>query len=681
MNISELARKLRVSTDELRAKLPELGFDIGAKAIKIPDRDAGRIEYSWRQYKKRQFLDKKRAEQKARADLKLKVQEGTAEKILLPSSISVRDFAEKLNLPIAKVMQELMRAGILASLNERIDFESASIVAEDLGYIAESEEEVAIEDHDLEGLEKLEKALEVHESKNMQPRAPVIVVMGHVDHGKTRILDSIRSTNVIDTEHGGITQHIGAYQVRRKDHDLTFIDTPGHEAFTVMRSRGAKVADIAILVVAADDGVQPQTREAIDIIKAAKIPFVVAINKIDKDNANIEKVKNQLSAEAGLIPEDWGGKTIMVPVSAKQGTNIDDLLDMILLVADMEKDHIIADPDRLALGTIIESNVDKAEGPVATVLVQSGTLKVGDSLGLRGALYGKVRAMRTWDGKDVKEASPSTPVKILGFKAAPAIGDILEVPENPKDLEKLKSQPNRKSSVDEMTVRKTKSADSDEESGSSERTQKVMLNLIVRADVLGSLEAILGMMEKIDSPYVGVKIVSKGLGYITESDVLNADATGAMLIAFNVKPSTAASVLARDKGVDIFQYNVIYKLFEEVVERLRVLIPAELIYTELGSISILAVFQKSPKGMIVGGQVNKGIVELGATARVMRDDKIIAEGKIGSLQEGKMDVKFVEQGNQCGMEFVGKAKIEVGDTLEIYKEEEQARVLNVAGAK
>lgn len=661
--------------------MPELGFDIGAKAIKIPDRDAGRIEYSWRQYKKRQFLDKKRAEQKARADLKLKVQEGTAEKILLPSSISVRDFAEKLNLPIAKVMQELMRAGILASLNERIDFESASIVAEDLGYIAESEEEVTIEDHDLEGLEKLEKALEMHESKNMQPRAPVIVVMGHVDHGKTRILDSIRNTNVIDTEHGGITQHIGAYQVRRKEHELSFIDTPGHEAFTVMRSRGAKVADIAILVVAADDGVQPQTREAIDIIKAAKIPFVVAINKIDKDNANIEKVKNQLSAEAGLIPEDWGGKTIMVPVSAKQGTNIDDLLDMILLVADMEKDHIIADPDRLALGTIIESNVDKAEGPVATVLVQSGTLKVGDSLGLRGALYGKVRAMRTWDGKDVKVAPPSTPVKILGFKVAPAIGDILEVPENPKDLEKLKSQPNRKSSVDEMTVRKTKSADNGEESGSSERTQKVMLNLIVRADVLGSLEAILGMMEKIDSPYVGVKIVSKGLGYITESDILNADATGAMLIAFNVKPSTAASVLARDKGVDVFQYNVIYKLFEEVVEKLRVLIPAELIYTELGSISILAVFQKSPKGMIVGGQVNKGRVELGATARVMREDKIIAEGKIGSLQEGKMDVKFVEQGNQCGMEFVGKAKIEVGDILEIYKEEEHARVLNVAGAK
>jgi len=248
-------------------------------------------------------------------------------------------------------------------------------------------------------------------------------------------------------------------------------------------------------------------------------------------------------------------------------------------------------------------------------------------------------------------------------------------------LEKLKSQPNRKSSVDEMTVRKTKSADNGEESGSSERTQKVMLNLIVRADVLGSLEAILGMMEKIDSPYVGVKIVSKGLGYITESDILNADATGAMLIAFNVKPSTAASVLARDKGVDVFQYNVIYKLFEEVVEKLRVLIPAELIYTELGSISILAVFQKSPKGMIVGGQVNKGRVELGATARVMREDKIIAEGKIGSLQEGKMDVKFVEQGNQCGMEFVGKAKIEVGDILEIYKEEEHARVLNVAGAK
>ncbi len=678
MNISELARKLRVSTDELRAKLPELGFDIGAKAIKIPDREAGRIERAWRQYKKRQFLDRKRAEQRARAERKKRVQEGTAEKVFIPSTISVREFAATLNLPVAKVMQELMRAGILASLNERIDFESAAIVAGDLGYIAELKEDEQITEHDEQGLEKLEQALKKDNNQELLPRPPVVVVMGHVDHGKTKILDTIRSTNVVENESGGITQHIGAYQVKRKDRELTFIDTPGHEAFTVMRSRGAKVADIAILVIAADDGVQPQTREAIDIIKAAKLPFIVAINKIDKETANVDKIKNQLSAEAGLIPEDWGGKTIMVPVSAKTGENIDELLDMLLLVADMEKENIVANPNRRAIGTIIESNVDKAQGPVATVLVQTGTLHVGDFLGLRRLLYGKVRAMKTWDGKDVKEAGPSVPVKILGFKAAPSIGDILEVPENPKDLDKLKPQPGKKAGADEITVRRAQQQESNDDQQNSNE-EKVLLNLVIRADVLGSLEAILGMLEKIDNPYVGVNIVAKGLGYVTESDVLNAEASNAVLLAFNVKPSTAAASLARDKKVEIHEYKVIYKLFEDVVERLKVMIPAEEVYTELGAVKILATFQKTDSGMIIGGQVVKGMIELGATARVIRDDQVIAEGKIKSLQEGKMDVKSVEQGKQCGMEFAGKVKIEVGDILEIYKEEKQERLLNIAG--
>jgi len=676
MNISELARKLRVSTDDLRAKLPELGFDIGAKAIKIPDKDAGRIMYAWRQFKKRQYLDKKRADQRARAERKQMVQEGTAEKVQIGSTITVREFADALSLPIAKVMQELMRAGILASLNESIDFDTASIIAEDLGYIAEHTQGTDASISQEDGVDQLEEALGAEEKSDLKARPPVVVVMGHVDHGKTLLLDSIRKENVVATESGGITQHIGAYQVQRNDRDLTFIDTPGHEAFTVMRSRGAKVADIGILVVAADDGVQPQTREAIDIIKAAKLPFIVAINKIDKPEANPEKIRNQLS-ELGLIPEDWGGKTVMVGVSAKTGENLEQLLDMLLLVADMEKEHIVANPDRRAIGTIIESHVDKGQGPVATVLVQSGTLHSGDILGVRGVNYGRVRAMKTWDGQDVKNAFPSTPVRILGFKAAPSIGDVLEVPERAKDLDKLKAQPSRKTGVTEMSVRRTKSVE-DEDGGDDEH--KAILNLVIRADVLGSLEALLGMIEKIDNPHVGVKVVAKGLGNITESDVLNAEATKAMLLAFSVKPASAAQSLARDKGVEIHEYTVIYKLFEDIVERLKILIPAEKVYTELGSVKVLAVFQKTPKGMVVGGAVNKGKIEVGATARVVRDDQVIAEGKINSLQAGKQEVKEVLEGQQCGMGFTGKAKIEEGDVLEIYTEEEHARTLVVPGA-
>ncbi|MFH1632020.1 MAG: translation initiation factor IF-2 [bacterium] len=673
MNISELARRLRVSTEELRAKLPELGFDIGSKAIKIPDRDAGKIQYAWREYKKRLYLQKKMEDQKARAERKARVLEGDAEKVGLPATMTVREFAEILNLPIAKVMQELMRAGILASLNERIDFDTASIVAEDLGFFAEKIE--GVEKEDESGLENLEEALKTEGREGLEYRPPVIVVMGHVDHGKTKLLDAIRRTNVIDTESGGITQHMGAYQVEHVPKDkteakrtLTFIDTPGHEAFTVMRSRGAKVADITILVVAADDGVQPQTREAIDIVKASHMPYVVAINKIDKEDANVEKIKSQL-AELNLIPEEWGGKTIMVPISAKTEQNIEQLLDMLLLVADMNKDHIVADPTRRAIGTIIESHVDKGEGPVATVLVQTGTLKVGDALGVKGTQFGRVRAMRTWDGQDIQEAPPSTPVKIIGFKEAPSVGDIMEVPADIKLLHKLKSQPSRKAGVEEITVSAHVRTEEEKESGED----KPVLNLIIKADVLGSLEAIIGTIEKIDNPYVDVKIVSRGLGNVTDADVLRAEATGAPVMAFNVKVAGTAATLAREQKVDIGEYNIIYRLFEDVEERVKKLVPAEKVYTDLGSVKVLAIFKKTTKGVIVGGQVAKGTVEVNSTARVMRDGEIVAEGKIESLQCGKMDVKIAEQGEECGMGFIGKAKVEVGDVLEVYREEMIAR--------
>ncbi len=675
MNISELARRLRVPTEELRSKLPELGFDIGLKALKVPDKDVGKIQHAWQEYKKRQYLQKKMEEQKARVDRKAQVAAGDAPHVKIPPTVSVRDFAASLDLPVAKVMQELMRSGILASLNERIDFETATIIAEDLGVIAELADEKSDDVTEVAADRLSEIRAEGVASGETLPRAPVIVVMGHVDHGKTSLLDVIRKTNVVEGEAGGITQHIGAYQVVRKDRALTFIDTPGHEAFTVMRSRGAKVADIAILVVAADDGVQPQTKEAINIIKAAKLPFVVAINKIDKEGANIEFVKTKL-AELELVPEDWGGKTICVPISAKKNQNIDGLLDVLLLVADLEKHNIVANPNRAAVGTIIESRVDKGEGAVATILVQAGTLKLQDTIGVSGVNYGRVRAMRAFDGSAIQAAGPSTPVKILGLKAAPSVGDILEVAADAATLEPLRAQASRRTGVEEITTLSTAAKKEEDTAG-----EKVFLNVLVKADVLGSLEAVIGMLQKINNPNVGVQIVGKGLGNVTDADVLRAEASKAVVLAFNVKPAGVAAQMARDKAVDLEEYSVIYKLFESVVERLKKLIPSEKIYTELGVGEVLAIFKKIEKGMIIGAKVKKGKFIPGATLRVLRGEQVVGEGKIEALQSGKTSIKDVLAGQDCGLSFQGKTKIEVGDTLEAYHEELQARTLVVEGAK
>lgn len=671
MNISELARQLRVPTEELRSRLPELGFDIGGKAIKIPDRDVGKIIRAWNEHKKRLYLQKRMEEQKSRAERKARVQSGDAERVAIPALISVRDFATLLNLPVAKVMQELMRNGILASLNERIDFDSASIIAEDLGFLADKAEHEKEEVVDNEANNRLEQVKESERSSGeAAARPPVVVVMGHVDHGKTSLLDAVRSANVVSGEAGGITQHIGAYQVVRHDRELTFIDTPGHEAFTVMRSRGAKVADIAILVVAADDGVQPQTREAIDIIKAAKLPFVVAINKIDKPDANQDFVKTQLS-DLGLVPEDWGGKTVCVPISAKKHQNIDGLLDVLLLVADMEKEHIVADPTRAAIGTIIESRVDKNEGPLATIIVQTGTLRLQDYLGVKGVNYGRVRAMKAFDGSMLKEALPSTPVKILGFKAAPSVGDIVEVTRDASTLEELKESTSRRSGVAQISTVAQKTQDAED------GTDKPTLNIIIKADVLGSLEAVIGMIEKIQNPHVAVKIVGKGLGNVSDADVGRAEASNAVVMAFNVKMGMGVEDLARTKNIRIEEHSIIYKLFESVVEHLKKLLPSEKIYSELGTGEVLALFRKTDKGVVLGVKVRKGKIIPNSIVRIMRNGSIIGEGKADAIQVGKTSVKDVLAGQECGVSFVGKTKVEVGDTIEVYQEEIQARTLVV----
>ncbi len=682
MNLTELARRLRVDPDLLRDKLPELGFSIGRRAIKIDPRVAQQIVDAWGEMRRRERLTEKVAEQKREQEMRemRKLAPDTMKEIRLPSVLSVRDLASKMEVPVPRLMQELMKNGILASMNERIDFDTSAVLAEDLGFRALPEEKAAVETAETAASQdRVRQAVEGEKTEALKPRPPVVVVMGHVDHGKTRLLDAIRSTHVMETEAGGITQHIGAYQVERNGRQLTFIDTPGHEAFTVMRSRGAKVADIAILVVAADDGVQPQTKEAINIIKSARLPFIVALNKMDKPDANPDRVKGQL-AELDLVPEDWGGKTVVVPVSARAMTNIDKLLDMVILTADVEQDRIRANPDRPAIGTVIESHVDPGAGPVATVLVQSGTLRPGDTLGVRGVHEGRVRSMQDWEGKMAAKAPPSMPVQILGWKEAPAVGDIMEVPADPKTLRKLKSTETSSRATEEVAAIKHAPAETSEDG-------KRVLNLIVRADVLGSLEAILGMLDTIRHEDVAVKVIGKGLGHITETDVLNAEAAQAVIMGFNARPNATAESLARDKNVDVREYSIIYRLFEDVLAELRKMLPSETIVTELGQFEVLALFRKSDEGQIVGGKVKGGKLLPKAKLRVKRlpagrqaaEMEYVGEGEIGALQIGRSDVKEVFGGQECGLQFKGRVKLEVGDLLEAYTEEKKARDLVIKG--
>jgi translation initiation factor IF-2 len=666
MNLTELARKLQITTQELKDVLPTLGFDIGQRAIKIDEQAAEKIIENWSTYKKE--LEKKKVAEKKEAALEegeKKVKIGRVP-IKLPLVITVRDFAAKLNLPVSGVIKELMKNGILASLNERIDYETAAIIAEDMGFQVEKIEE-EISEEDFVG-DKIKELIGRDERATLKSRPPVVVVMGHVDHGKTKLLDAIRKTHVMESEAGGITQHIGAYQATYKDRTLTFIDTPGHEAFTAMRSRGAKIADIAILVVAADDDVQPQTKEAIKIIEAVKIPFLVAINKIDKPDANVEKIKQELAA-LNLIPEDWGGKTICVPISAKQMMGIDDLLDMVLLIADMEKEKIVANPERCALGTVIESHIDKGEGPVATVLVQAGTLIHNDNLTIGNVLYGRTRAMKNFRGEGVEEATPGTPVKILGLKAAPQVGDILEVKGDLREcVRKIKPTYTQR---EQVVVKK---------SGEEEGKKKRKLNIILKTDVLGSLEALLASFEKMDYPEVGIEIVAKGLGNITEAEILQAEAVDAKVFGFNVLTGPNVDELARDKGVEVKIFNIIYDLTDEVKKGLEGLLEMEIIRTDLGKIEVLAIFRTEAASMIVGGKVREGKIifdpKVGQVfIRVMRKQEEAGVGQLVQLQSAKSDVKEVAIGQECGLKFKGKIKILLGDFLEVYREEKKIKKL------
>ena len=657
MNVTELTRRLKITSAQLYEHLPQMGFDIGRRAIKIDDTVAMKIIRSWSQYQS--TIKKQREQEKDVAEITSRREEKKT--IHLPLVITVRDFAERTNLAVTKVISTLMNNGILAALNEKIDFETAAILAEDLGFSVEKEEET-LGEMALFQKDMVKECLEKEDPKKLIARPPIVVVMGHVDHGKTTLLDSIRTTTIAKGEAGGITQHIGAYQTHKimkktgEQRTITFIDTPGHEAFTTMRSRGAKVADIAILVVAADDGLRPQTQEAVKIIKAADIPMIVAINKMDKAGANIEKVKRELS-DIGLVPEDWGGKTICVPISAKEHTGIDDLLEMIILVNDLYKELIVANPEGVTLASVIESHVDNSEGVVATLLVQNGTLHLNDYLLIDNTLYGKARSLRDYLAKSLTKVLPSQPVKILGLKNAPHVGSIISaVKKLPHGVEKTSKLAAVRHAV--ITPRQ------------SEKKEGVAsLNLILKTDTLGSLEAIVTSLLGLEHPEIRLTIVGKELGTITSTDVLTAQATKSFIAGFHVPISASAQETALEKNVEIKTYKIIYELLDDIKERMEKLLRPHTVRTQLGSARIRAVFRTESRSMIVGAVVLEGSLTLDIHATIERKGETIGEGKIVKLQSGKIAIPNVGGGQECGIEFQSKHTLLVDDVLHTYKEE------------
>ncbi len=654
MNVTELARILKITPNELKQTLPELGFDIGQKAIKINGSVANKIIKAWPSLKRK--IEQKKREEEAKEKLLKKALPADEKKtIAVPGYISVRDFADLSGLPLNIILAELMKNGIFSSLNEKIDFDTAWLVGSELGLEIKRQAEEKIADGQAEE-NKLIQALGREKTGALIARPPVIVVMGHVDHGKTKLLDAIRKTHVVEGEAGGITQHIGAYQVQRNGQAITFIDTPGHEAFTAMRSRGARIADIAILVVAADDGVKPQTVEAFRIIEAAKIPYVVAINKVDKPEANIDKVKQELASILNITPEDWGGKAVCVPISALKNIGIDDLLDLVLLSAKTEAENILANPAAPAMGTIIESHIDKGAGPVATILVQNGTLRVGDNLTLNNLNIGKVKSLNDYRGKKTAAAGPAMPAQILGLKNLPQVGDMLEVGIGEKSkFKKIKG-------IAHSAPTQNVSAPEDDD-----KTKK--LYYIIKSDVLGSAEAIEESLIKINTKAVQAKIIYKGLGNISDGDIRRAETCNAQIIGFNVKTPANIQEEAREKNVAIKSYSVIYDIINDVRKEMEAILEPTITRVDLGRLKVLAIFRTDKDRQIVGGKVIEGRIENSAKVEIFRDKEFIGAGELARLQSGKQDVPFCELNEECGLEYKGKPLIQTGDILNFSKEE------------
>ena len=581
--------------------------------------------------------------------------------ITIPDSLTVKELAESLKKTSTEVIKKLMNYGVMATLNNEVDFETATVIAEEFG--VKTEKAVQVSEEDI----LFDDAETVDESK-LQPRPPVVVVMGHVDHGKTSLLDAIRSAHVIDSEAGGITQHIGAYTVKAtNDKLITFLDTPGHEAFTAMRARGAQVTDIAILVVAADDGVMPQTIEAINHAKAANVSIIVAINKIDKPGANPDKVKQELT-EYGIVAEEWGGDAIMVPVSAKKRENIDQLLEMVLLAADMLE--LKADPDRQAKGTIIEAKLDKERGPVATVLVQRGTLKIGDSM-LAGSAFGRIKAMNSDKGISIKSAGPSMPVEILGMNEVPEAGELFYAVTDERVAKQLVEK--RKFKQKEQQYKSTAKVTLEDLFTQIKEGKVKDLNIIIKADVQGSVEAVKQSLEKLSNDEVRVRTIHGAVGAITESDVTLAQVSSAIIIGFNVRPGANVTEAAKNAEVDMRLYSVIYKAIEDVQAAMKGMLEPTYKEVVLGHIEIRQIFKVSGIGTIGGAYVTDGKVQRNSEVRVVREGIVIHEGKLASLKRFKDDVKEVVSGYECGVSIERFNDIKELDVIEAFVMEEVKR--------
>ncbi len=692
MKIKDLAKELRIDKKFIHRELTKAGFFVSPTASQIDDKLGHTIIARFQA----------RRQPQAKAEDPLAARRG--EKIALPPTMTVKVFAERVKLAIPLVMKELMKNGIFANLNETIDYDTAAIIVEDMGFVPvkgdeESEKLTSVQ---LRGILAQEAQ---DDPKKSKIRPPIVTIMGHVDHGKTTLLDTIRKENVAAGESGGITQRIGAYQVHPKKGRkqlITFLDTPGHEAFSAMRARGANVTDIAVLVVAADDGVRPQTEEACKLAQSAKVPIIVAINKIDKPDANIDRIKTELGEKLGLVPEEWGGDIMMIPISAKKGTGIEKLLESILLVAEVQKFQ--ANPSARAFGTVIESHLDNKIGPLVTVVVQSGTLRVGDEI-LVGAHLGKVKALWDYQMKDLKEAVLSQPVRVLGLTQVPDAGDVLQVVEDKreaKDLSKRLQSHERLKKIAKSKYVQVRKFGTDTTSGGAaaaaasagvaSQGQKpgaaAAFNaaaggtipeyvIVLKADVKGSLEAIEQSVEGLKSEHVRIRILDASTGDITESDVMLARASHAVILGFNVKKTPIAGTLAKKDKIDIQVFSIIYELFDYVKKGASALLPALTERRKLGKMKVLKIFKTSRGEMIAGGSIISGLVRKGAVADVLRGlgEERVGTGRIAQLQHNRAAADEVAKGNECGILFSGSFRLKEGDILEVFEEVDVKRTL------
>jgi translation initiation factor IF-2 len=583
----------------------------------------------------------------------------TKKNIELPANITIREFAQIIEVSPIQIIKKLMNNGVMASINQAIDFDTAAILADEMGFEATLQQQEVVQEKETGEVPQWRQTIADEDEATLSVRAPVVTILGHVDHGKTTLLDAVRHTNVAEGEAGGITQHIGAYQVELKGRQITFLDTPGHAAFTAMRARGAQGADIVVLVVAADDGVMPQTKEAIAHAKAARVPIIVALNKIDKVNSNPDLVKKQLS-ENDLTPDEWGGNTMVIPVSAKQKQGIEDLLEAILLVAD--NTDIRANSKGAVIGTVIEAELDKSKGPIATLLVQNGTLKNGDIV-VAGYAYGHLRAMFDFHGNKVNKAGPSVPVSVMGLNGMPSAGDVFQVTETEKEARQIildrtnaskeQASPTKKMTLEEL-FSKVKSGETKE------------LNLILKADVQGSLEPIINEINNLDKGEIAVNILYAETGNISENDVLLASSSQAIVIGFSVQADVAARRLAEKEGVDIRLYDIIYRLIEDVEKALKGMLAPEYTEKPVGKAVVLQVFSLSKGTKIAGCRVTEGEIRRNGKIRITRGKDIVYEGEVSSLKHEKEDVREIRQGFECGIGLKNFSDIQIADVIECF---------------